>query len=105
MYAPAASGRLRGRARGALSEPQAVHERRITLVEPVSAKVEPGLWFAGAAKPEIQKWATQTGPPKAPYAGICCLSSFEADACRATNSRQGPTLFSALGHWHGRAIW
>jgi hypothetical protein len=68
MYATSLARRVIEGTCAASFRPQAVHERRITLVEPVSAKVEPGLWFAGAAKPEIQKWATQTGPPNAQYA-------------------------------------
>src|ERR1700719_2360546 len=53
----------------------------------------------------MQKWATQPGPPEASNAGICCLSSLAADAGRAANSRQGPTFFCVVSHWHGRVIW
>src|ERR1700674_1101062 len=59
---------------------------------------------AGATNPEIQKWAAQTGPPNAPNAGICCLSSLAADAGRAANSRQGPRFLRIVSHWHRRII-
>src|SRR5260370_7584409 len=53
----------------------------------------------------MEKWETHAGPLNAPNADICCFFSLAADAGRAANSRQGPTFFCVVSHWHGRAIW
>jgi hypothetical protein len=48
------------------ARPHARNAGSFAKVEPVFSIVEPRLRFAVAAKPEIQKRATQTGPTNTP---------------------------------------
>jgi hypothetical protein len=73
--------------------------------EAAALSSNPSADFTIPTKPEIQKWATQTGAQKASNATLCCCFPPPTDGGRGANLRYGPTILGAMRHSPERTIW